>query len=424
VNCEQCQILDKEFYSYKEGEGLVGYILKGSKEYTRASLSLFLGGFVTFSILYTTQPLLPVFAKEFGVSAPLASLTVSLSTGLLAISMLVAAAISDVIGKKKIMVLSMFFTSFLALLTALSPNFITLLVFRALLGIFIAGVPSIAMAYIGEEFHPKGIGRIMGLYISGTTIGGMAGRILIGVLSDLFTWRIALIAVGGLALIFSVLFLIALPKSQYTAKNKPDLKSVGLAYKIHLNNKQLISLLLLSFLLMGSFVTLYNYIGFLLVEPPYALSQTLVGFIFIVYICGTYSSVYMGKKADEYGYSTILKLSMAIMLAGALLSLFPSLIGKIAGISIFTFGFFASHSIASSWVGEHATQNKAQASSLYLLFYYLGSSLLGSFGGYFWIHFQWHGIISLILFLLVIGYPLVFIASQKRVKKVFSKSKL
>jgi MFS transporter, YNFM family, putative membrane transport protein len=401
----------------------VGYILKGSKDYTHASLSLFLGGFVTFSILYTTQPLLPIFAKEFHVSAPLASLTVSLSTGLLAIAMLVATAISDVIGKKKIMVLSMFFTSFLALLTALSPNFATLLVFRALLGIFIAGVPSIAMAYIGEEFHPKGIGRIMGLYISGTTIGGMAGRILIGVLTDLFTWRIALTVVGGLALIFSILFWMALPKSQHTVKNKPDMKAVWLAYKTHLINKQLISLYFLSFLLMGSFVTLYNYIGFLLVERPYGLSQTLVGFIFIVYIFGTYSSVYMGKKADEYGYSYILKVSLAIMLAGALLSLVPSLIGKIAGLSIFTFGFFASHSIASSWVGEYAVDYKAQASSLYLLFYYLGSSLIGSFGGYFWIHFQWHGVISLILFLLFIGYPLILVASQTRVMRIISNSK-
>ncbi|RFU64971.1 MFS transporter [Peribacillus glennii] len=395
----------------------MGYILKGSKEYTRASLALFLGGFVTFSILYTTQPLLPVFAKEFHVSAPFASLTLSLSTGLLAISMLVSAALSDAMGKKKIMVLSMFFTSFLAILTALSPNFITLLILRALLGIFIAGVPSISMAYIGEEFHPKGIARIMGLYISGTTIGGMAGRILIGLLSDIFSWRIALTAVGGLTLIFSVLFLFALPKSRHTVIKPLDWKSVGHSYKTHIMNKQLLALFLLAFLLMGSFVTLYNYIGFLLVDPPYGLSQTLVGFIFIVYICGTYSSVYMGKKADEYGYTLILKLSIAIMLAGALITLVPSLIGKIAGLSIFTFGFFASHSIASSLVGELAGENKAQASSLYLLFYYLGSSLIGSFGGYFWIHFQWYGVISLILVLLFIGYPLV-LAASKRVGRV------
>ncbi|PLT35418.1 MFS transporter [Bacillus sp. V5-8f] len=392
----------------------MAYIRRGSKEYTQASLSLFLGGFVTFSILYTTQPLLPVIAKEFNVSAPLASLSLSLSTGLLAVSMLLAAAISDSIGKKKIMVLSMFLTSFLALLTAFSPSFITLLVLRALLGIFIAGVPSIAMAYIGEEFHPKGIGRIMGLYISGTTIGGMAGRIFIGVLSDIFTWRIAVIALAGLTLIISMIFGMSLPKSRHAGKKTLEWSYIFNSYKTHLLNKRLLALFFLAFLLMGSFVTLYNYIGFLFMEPPYELSQTVVGFIFIVYICGTYSSVYMGKKADQYGYSFILKLSIAIMLVGAIITLLPSLIGKILGISIFTFGFFGSHSIASSWVGEYALQNKAQASSLYLLFYYLGSSMVGSFGGYFWLHFHWIGVIALILFLLLIGCTLVLAVSKNQ----------
>lgn len=63
--------------------------------------SSFFGGFVTFSILYTTQPLLPVFSKEFHISAASASLTVSASTGTLAFMMLVAASLSDVLGKRK-----------------------------------------------------------------------------------------------------------------------------------------------------------------------------------------------------------------------------------------------------------------------------------------------------------------------------------
>ena len=147
-------------------------------------------------------------------------------------------------------------------------------------------------------------------------------------------------------------------------------------------------------------------------EPPYRLSQTLIGFIFIVYIFGTFSSVFMGKKADEYGHSFILKLSIGIMIVGALITLLPSLIIKILGIAIFTFGFFASHSIASAWVGEISTHFKVQSSSLYLLFYYLGSSFIGSFGGYFWIHFKWGGIISLICALLIVGFPLILFAQK------------
>jgi YNFM family putative membrane transporter len=216
----------------------LAYIQNGTQEYKKASFALFLGGFVTFSILYTTQPLMPEFSREFHVSAPIASLSLSLSTGVLAVTMLLAACISDVIGKKQIMTLSMLFTSILGLLTAFTPNFGTLLVFRALLGVFIAGIPSIAMGYIAEEFNPQGIGKIMGLYISGTSIGGMAGRIITGVITDFFSWRFALITIGVLALILSILFWCTIPSPRRVNKKKMDWQTVWEGYKTHLLNKK------------------------------------------------------------------------------------------------------------------------------------------------------------------------------------------
>lgn len=398
------------------------FIQSGTKEYKQAALALFLGGFVTFSILYTTQPLMPAFSKEFHVSASAASLTLSFSTGLLAISMLLAAILSDAIGKKKLMTISMLFTSVLGLLTAFSPNFSSLLFLRALLGIFIAGIPSIAMAFIAEEFNPQGIGKIMGLYISGTSIGGMSGRIITGILTDFFSWRAALIAIGIIAIVLSILFWFTIPTPRHSQKNEMNWKAAWKGYRAHLRNKRLMALIFLGFLFMGSFVTLYNYIGFQLMDAPYHLSQTLIGFIFIVYIFGTFSSVYMGKKADEYGNAIILKISITITICGALVTVIPALIVKIIGISIFTFGFFACHSIASAWVGDNARAFKTQASSLYLFFYYLGSSLIGSSGGYFWSQFHWTGVISLITLLLLIGYPLVLYV--QKTEQIHSQSKI
>lgn len=390
------------------------YIEKDTKEYKRASIALFLGGFVTFFILYTTQPLLPVFAEEFQVSATLSSLTLSLSTGVLALVMLFAAPLSDAFGKKKVMMVSIIITAILGLVTAFSPNFIALLVCRALLGIFIAGVPSLAMAYVGEEFNPRGIGKVMGLYISGTSLGGLAGRILTGVLTDLFSWRIALVIIGLLSLVLSVIFIYALPTPRRFKKNPLQWGTSLSAYKKIIVKKRLMALIFLAFLLMGSFVTLFNYIGFLLMEPPYNLSQTFIGFIFIANLCGTFSSVFMGKQADKHGNFPMLLVSLAIFLAGVLITLFAPLVVKIIGIGVFTFGFFASHSIASAWIGEDSGSYKAQASSLYLLLYYLGSSIVGSVGGYFWTHFHWNGVISLVSVLLITAFPLIIIAQRNK----------
>jgi MFS transporter, YNFM family, putative membrane transport protein len=75
----------------------------------------------------------------------------------------------------------------------------------------------------------------------------------------------------------------------------------------------------------------------------------------------------------------------------------------IAGIVCFTFGFFSGHAVSSGWVGRLATQAKGQAAALYLLSYYLGSSVIGSFGGQFWTKFGWSGVVGLIAVLLLIG---------------------
>jgi len=72
-----------------------------------------------------------------------------------------------------------------------------------------------------------------------------------------------------------------------------------------------------------------------------------------------------------------------IMLAGLALTMAGSLALIIAGLAVITFGFFGGHSIVSSWVGRRAGNAKAQASSMYLFAYYLGSSLAGPRAGCF-----------------------------------------
>jgi YNFM family putative membrane transporter len=81
------------------------------------------------------------------------------------------------------------------------------------------------------------------------------------------------------------------------------------------------------------------------------------------------------------------------------------------GLVVFAFGFFAGHSVASGWVNKRADANKAQASSLYLLFYYLGSSVVGSVGGLFWSRFGWPGVIANIDALLVVAVALSFLTA-------------
>ena len=85
---------------------------------------------------------------------------------------------------------------------------------------------------------------------------------------------------------------------------------------------------------------------------------------------------------------------------GVVLTLVAPLLWVIVGIAVLTFGFFVAHSVASGWVGQLARQSKGHASSLYLLAYYLGSSVLGSAGGWFWEHGRWPALVVFSLVLL------------------------
>jgi YNFM family putative membrane transporter len=65
-------------------------------------------------------------------------------------------------------------------------------------------------------------------------------------------------------------------------------------------------------------------------------------------------------------------------------------------MALATFGFFAAHSIASSWVGRRARAPQALASALYLFFYYLGSSLVGSASGLMMNRGGWPGVVAIL----------------------------
>lgn len=381
----------------------MNYIQRGSQNFKMATLALFAGGFSTFAILWGTQPLLPAISKEFHISPAVSSLSLSSATIALSISLIIAGSISEVFGRKSVMTISLLLSSFLSILTAFTPSYHLLILLRVLEGISLAGLPAVAMAYLSEEIEPLSLGMAMGLYISGNSIGGMSGRIISGILTDYFSWHTALIGIGIISLLSSFIFWRILPPSSHFKPKKFELKTLTISLFSQFKEPGLIYLFVIGFLLMGSFVSLYNYIGFQLIKPPYSLSQTLVGFIFIVYIVGTFSSTWMGMMADQYGKKKILQLSLLILLIGVCITLSTNIWIKILGIAIFTYGFFAGHSIASGWVGKVATHDIAQASSLYLFFYYAGSSIGGTVSGIFYSNFGWFGVVAMIGVLTVIS---------------------
>ncbi|WP_296624477.1 MFS transporter [Rhizorhabdus sp.] len=366
---------------------------RGDAGYGRARSALFLAGFATFSLLWCTQPLLPAFAAHFGLSAPTSALAQSMTAGAIAGASMVAAALSHLFTRRRLMFTVMLVASLLNLAVAFAPSWPTLLFARFLQGAALGGVPVVAMAYLAEEMDDRDLPRAIGLYVAGTAFGAMMGRVAVGVIADLLDWRGAMAVVGMIDVAAAIGFLLLLPASRnFTPSRGFDIGSHFAHWRDQFGSPALCRLFAVGFVLTSVFVVPFNYAGFRLSRPPYDLGQAASSLIFLTYVFGIASSAQVGRLIARIGPGRALAASIAVMTSGMVISLAEPLWAFILGIILVTMGFFASHAIASGEVGRQAGPAKAHAASLYLLFYYAGVTLTGWGAGWFWEHSGWLGL--------------------------------
>ncbi|GAB3519688.1 MFS transporter [Arthrobacter monumenti] len=356
-------------------------------------LGLLFAGIATFAQLYSVQAVLPGMAEDFGVSPATAALSVSAATLGLAIAVIPWSWAADRLGRKRAMTWAIGAAVVFGLLLPLASSFPVLLALRFAEGAALGGIPAVALVYLNEEVHRLHAAVAAGTYVAGTTIGGLAGRLIAGPVAGFFDWRAGVLAVSIVAAFAAVAFVWLAPAPRGF---RPIVRGEGPKLweriVVNLRSRRLLALYAQGFLLMGGFVAVYNYLGFRLELPPFNLPTSLVSLLFLAYLAGTVTSGLAGRMTVRLGRLPALLASVPVMLAGLAATLIGSLPVILIGLLIFTGGFFAAHSVASSWTPRLATVGKAQASSLYNLFYYAGSSVLGWAGGLFLVDYGWTGV--------------------------------
>ena len=389
-----------------------GY-LPGDPEYRKLSVALFAAGLATFALLYSTQPLLPQLVDAFHVSPSQSAFSVSFATFGLGLALLIAGPASEALGRTNLMRWSVAATSVFALLSAFAPTWHLLLALRGLQGIAMAGLPAVAMAYLREEVHQDSHARASGLYIAGTAVGGMAGRLIAGGLSDLGGWRFATAGIAVVGVLCAAVVWLLLPASRNfhpSAARPHDLFRV-------LRDPALLALYGIAATAVGAFVAVYNGAVFRLSGSPYELSAGAAGLVFCVYLLGSAGSATAGTLADRYGRRAVVPVGCLITLAGVAITLAAPLPLIVLGLAVMTAGFFAVHGVASGWVPARAQASgvgTGQASSMYLFSFYLGSSVFGGLAGTAWSRAEWTGVageagvlflVTLVLALLLKNVP-------------------
>jgi YNFM family putative membrane transporter len=375
----------------------------GSGDYRRLNLALWCAGAGTFMLVYAVQALLPAFSAAFALSPAASSLSLSAATGTLALAIIPVSSLAESWGRRRMMTLSLAGTALLGLLAPLAPTFPVLLVIRAAQGVVMAGVPALAMAYLAAEVDRRDLGRAMGVLIAGNTMGGLSGRLAAALLADLAGWRVALLGVGVLALGCLVAFRLLLPPPRHDRPPRLATRQLGLRLGRLLADPGVRGACAIAFLLMSAFVTVYNYLGFRLLGPPFELPVAVVGLVFLGYLAGTASSTAAGALGDRVGALPVLLLSGLLALAAAVASLVDLLPLVLVSLVVFTAGFFGAHATASGWLNARAGTAPGQASALYLFSYYAGSSIGGAVGGVAYGAAGWPGVVAYVATLLAVA---------------------
>ncbi|GAA1153021.1 MFS transporter [Nesterenkonia sandarakina] len=369
----------------------------------RLLIALFFIGVATFAQLYSPQGLLPLIAAEQDVSADRAALMISTATLGLALGVIPWSYIGDAYGRKKAMIAAISLACFFGLLAVLMPavfanhGFELALAMRFIEGFMLGGVPALAVAYLNEEVSPKIAVAAAGTYISGTSLGGLTGRIVAAPVGEQLGWKIGMLTVTILAVACVVVFLRLAPTAENFTPRRVQVREILPALTGNLRSPTLWTLYLQGFLTMGGFVAMYNFLGFHLSAPPYSIPLGIASFVFLAYLAGTWSSPRAGRLAARYSRKPVLLAGNLIMILGVGLTLVPHLAVIIMGTVVLTAGFFAAHAVASGWVGAAATAGRAQSASLYNLGYYGGSSIFGYLGGTALHLAGWSGTVLMVL---------------------------
>jgi MFS transporter, YNFM family, putative membrane transport protein len=390
---------------------------RGSAEYRRLLAALFCAGIATFAQLYSPQGVLPLIADGLHIGAADAALTISASTIGLAVGVIPWSMSADRIGRVRAMTISVGAATTVGLLVPFAPTYDVLLAGRFVEGLFVGGVPAVAVAYLTEEIDPAHAARAAGTFVAGTTVGGLLGRLIASPAAEFAGWRGGVFTVAALCGCAAVAFVKLAPAPRGFVPRRGVGPEGTLAHRLsaNLRSPRQLALFAQGFLLMGGFVALYNFLGFRLTGPPFFLPSFLVSLVFLAYLAGTWASARAGAEATRFGRKRVLLVSITIMATGVAITLSDNIFVVLGGLVVATAGFFGAHSVASGWTGQAAPVGRAQASSLYNLFYYGGSSVIGWLGGVAFDRYGWPAVAGTVLVLTAVAAVVAALVLPKHV---------
>src|ERR1041385_4266987 len=385
-----------------------------SRTFSARHLAVGLAGYCAFINLYSPQSILPLLSAEFGATAAQVSTIITVSTLAVALTAPFTGAVADVLGRKRVIVAAMFVVALPTMMVAFSESLNAMIFWRAVQGLVLPPIFAVTVAYIGDEWPRAEATTAAGIYSSGSSVGGFSGRLVTGFLADLVGWRAGFMALAGIAFAGAIAVSVLLPPERKFVRSEGFMHS-GKQMLAHLRNGQLLATYAVGFGVLFNFIATFTYISFHLAAPPYNLSASALGLLFVVYLAGASLSPWTGWAVARFGRRRFVIRVLAVWAVGIALTLMPSLPVIIAGLALCAACGLLVQAVSTGYVAITAKAGRSSAVGLYVTAFYVGGSSGAALGGVTWAYGQWPACVVMVLATLVLMTLIVTYLWTKRV---------
>ena len=354
---------------------------------------------LVFSVMYVPQPLAPILTQTLGVDAAAVGLLVSITLVPMAIAPLTYGVVLRKLPALGVLRWALIALSLSCLALAWVDSYQPFLVLRGVQGLIVPACLTALMAYLSAGHSPDALKQIMARYVSATILGGLAGRLISGAVSEVFDYHAVY---WGLAVTLLAAALLPWAKAPVKPMNTvvPSIQGVIRAWSIEGNLWRFIAVSCLFFVFAG----FLNFLPLRLAEVQPGIGPGLIGLVYLGYLGGIVTSL-NAKRIARYlgGSNRTLKLAMFVMVASVASAIPLGTWGLFAMMWAFCLSMFLFHSLAVAEVNQAEPELRGVVNGLYVTHYY-GGGVLGTWlPGYVYDAYGWGATLGCLMLVGALG---------------------
>lgn len=357
---------------------------------------------IILSVMYATQPIQPLLAKQFNISIIKASQFTAVIMLFLAISPIIYGYILEKVNVKKMLINSSIILFITNIFLGLSTSYELFLFFRTVEALVVPAILTSLMSILAN-IDKENIKFNMSIYVASTVFGGLVGRVFSGFIATNLSYEFVFYSLS-LAILVSIYFISKLSYEGEATIAKPKIADVIEILK----DKRFLVVYFLMFCVFFVFSGVLNILPFRVKEISSNTSEFQISLLYLGYGMGILISLNSSKiiKYFKNELNTIL-FGLIFFLFITIFLVQENIIFIFLLIFLFCVGMFTVHTVSTGLANSMKESQKSLTSGMYLSFYYLGGALGSFLPSIIYEKFGWNIVIYMFCMILLITFILV-----------------